>query len=113
MSERDSFKDIKRPEMVSEIRFKFIRYLHKLFWELFEEGELSEEAVGFLSSTCEIVNDNPELKFNLFELLSRNFTMDEIKYYIKLKDAPIIGLYMTRQIVQKLYLNYEIATAFL
>ena len=38
MSERDSFKDIKRPEMVSEIRFKFTRYLHKLFWELYEEG---------------------------------------------------------------------------
>jgi hypothetical protein len=41
MSERDSFNDIKRPEMVSEIRFKFTRYLHKLCWELYEEGELS------------------------------------------------------------------------
>lgn len=49
----------------------------------------------------------------MFELLSRNFTMDVLKYYIKLKDAPIIGLYMTRQIIQKLYLNYEIATSYL
>ena len=39
--------------------------------------------------------------------------MDVLKYYIKLKDAPIVGLYMTRQIVHKLYLNYEIATAYL
>ena len=99
--------------MVSEIRFKFTRYLHKLYWELYEEGEVSEEAIGILSSTCEVVNDDNEIKFNMFELLSRNFTMNEIKYYIKLKDVPIIGLYMTRQIVQKLYLNYEIATAFL
>ena len=39
--------------------------------------------------------------------------MGIVKYYLKLKDTPIIGLYMTRMIVQKIYFTYEISTAFL
>ena len=111
--QRDSLKDIKKAEMVSEIRFSCTRYLYKIYWELYEEGELSEEAIGILSNTCDIVNDDPSLKMNHFEVLSRNFAMGIVKHYFSFKDTPIIGPFVTRLIVQKIYFTYEIASAFL
>ena len=36
--QRDSLRDIKKSEMIEEIRFRFTRYLHKVYWELYENG---------------------------------------------------------------------------
>jgi hypothetical protein len=43
--------------MVDEIRFRFTRYLHKIYWHMYEKGEISEDSVALLSENCEIVND--------------------------------------------------------
>ncbi len=35
---RDSLKDINKDDIVEEIRFRFTRYLKKVYWEYYEEG---------------------------------------------------------------------------
>lgn len=35
---RDSLREIRKDEMVEEIRFRFTRFLHKVYWEMFEHG---------------------------------------------------------------------------
>ena len=66
-----------------------------------------------MSNCCDIVNDDPNLKMNHFEVLSRNFAMGVVKWYMKFSETPIVSLYVNRMIVQKIYFTYEIATAFL
>ena len=40
---------INKADMIGEIRFRFTRYLHKLYWEAFEHGELNEDSIQILS----------------------------------------------------------------
>lgn len=110
---RDSLRDIKRSEMVEEIRFRFTRYLHKVYWELYEHGELSEESIQVLSESCGIANDEVGEGFRFFEVLSSNFTMDTMKFYMKFKDTPLVGSKITEMLIQKIYFIYEITTTFI
>ena len=98
--------------MVEEIRFRFTRYLHKVYWEMFEQGELSEESIQILSESCDIVNDDVKHSLRHFEILSSNFTMETTKIYLRLKDTPLIGDSITKMLIQKVYFVYEIVTSF-
>ncbi len=60
-----------------------------------------------------MVNDNVDAKLNYFQLLSSNFTMDSVKYYLKLKNMPILGPTFTKMLISKLYDAYEISTSFI
>lgn len=53
-----------------------------------------------------MVNDNVDEKLNYFQLLSSNFTMDSVKYYLKLKNMPILGPTFTKMLISKLYDAY-------
>lgn len=63
---RDSLREINKSDIIEEIRFRFTRFLHRVVWEYFEEGELSEDSVAFLNSTCSIVNDEVNIKLRYF-----------------------------------------------
>jgi hypothetical protein len=110
---RDSLRDIKKSEMLEEIRFRFTRYINKVYWELYEEGEVSEDAIKVLSESCDIVNDAPNHRLNYFEVLSQTFTMETVKYYMKFKDWALIGPYITRMLISKIYFVYEVSIIFI
>lgn len=38
--------------------------------------------------------------------------MDSVKYYLKMKNWPIVGPMFTKMIINKVYDAYEITTAF-
>ena len=99
--------------MVGEIRFRFTRYLYKLYWEYFEHGELGEDSIQILTESCDIVNDNINVPLAYFNVLSSNFTRESMSYFLKVKDMPIIGKYATNLLVNRLYEAYEITTAFI
>lgn len=99
--------------MVDEIRFRFTRYLMKLYWEMYEHGEISENSIAMLTENCEIVNDDVSNKLNYFDLLSSNFTMSSVKYYMKMKNMPLLGPTFTKMIINKVYDAYEITSAFI
>lgn len=63
---RDSLKEINKTDIVEEIRFRFTRFLSRVLWEYFEEGELSEDSVAFLNSMCSIANDEVNVKLRYF-----------------------------------------------
>ena len=87
--------------------------MNKVYWELFEHGELSEESIQILSEKCDIVNDDVTKPLRYFEILSSNFTMDTVKLYMRCKDWPIVGPTATKFIINKVYLAYEMSTAFI
>ena len=66
-----------------------------------------------MAENCEVVNDDAGNKLNYFDLLSSNFTMGSVKYYLMMKNWPIIGPMFTKMIVSKVYDAYEITTAFI
>lgn len=59
-----------------------------------------------LIETCDIVNDDVQHSLKYFQVLSGNFTMETMKFYLKLKDAPIIGHSITKMLIQKVYFVY-------
>ena len=100
--------DVKKNEMLEEIRFQFTRYLKKVYWELYEEGEVSEEAIKLLSDSCDIVNDTTTEHLNYFEILSSNFTMETVRFYMYFKHVAFIGPWVTRMLISKIYFVYEV-----
>ena len=104
--ERDSLIDIRKEEMLTEVRFRFTRYLNKIYWELYEEGELSEEAIGILTHSCDMVNDNPANKLHYWEVLNRNFSMEAVQIYTYFINTPLVGAFVARFLIQKIYFIY-------
>ncbi len=100
--------DVKKTEMLEEIRFQFTRYLKKIYWELYEIGEVSEEAIKTLSDSCDIVNDATTEHLNYFEVLSSNFSMETVRYYMYFKSIALIGPWITRMLISKIYFVYEV-----
>lgn len=82
--------------------------MKKVYWELYEEGEVSEEAIKFLSDSCEVVNDNTDEHLNYFEILSSHFSMETARFYMYFKNMALIGPWVTRMLVQKIYFVYEV-----
>ncbi len=109
---RDSIVEVSHDKILIEIRFKFTRSLHKLYWEMYEDGELGEESIKILSDSCDIMNDDVRNKLHYWNIISANFTPETLKYYIYFKDYPLIGSFMQKILVQKIYFMYEISTAF-
>jgi len=66
-----------------------------------------------LSSTCSIVEDDPRLKLNYFELLSGFYDLESIDWYLKFKNTPIISGYFTRAAINKIYNIFETTTVFI
>ena len=62
---RDSLLGNKE-EALEEIRFRFNRVLNRIFWEVYEEGELSEESIQMLSSSCSITDDECDQRLRYF-----------------------------------------------
>lgn len=94
--------------MLEEIRFQFTRYLKKVYWELYEAGEVSEEAIKLLSNSCEIVNDMTSEHLNYFEILSSNFSMEAVRFYMYFKNISLIGSWVTRMLISKISFVYEV-----
>lgn len=109
---RDSLIDVKETELVEEIRFRFTRYLHKTYWNFYEEGELSEEGIKILSESCDIANDTSQDRLKYFEQLTQTFSLDTVKIYTRFKDWALIGPMFTRMLVSKIYFVYEVSVIF-
>ena len=62
-----------KEEALEEIRFRFNRVLNRIFWEVYEEGELSEESIQILNSSCSITDDECDHKLRYFEILEGFF----------------------------------------
>ena len=73
--------------------------MNKIYWELYENGEVTEEAISILSSSCDIANDNTHSALNYFEILSRNFTMNTIEYYLWFKNLTFVGPWVKRMLI--------------
>eukprot|EP00919_Chromeraceae_sp_WS-2016_P064671 GHVR01153189.1.p3 GENE.GHVR01153189.1~~GHVR01153189.1.p3 ORF type:complete len:123 (-),score=7.48 GHVR01153189.1:762-1130(-) len=80
---------------------------------MYEEGEISEDAIKILSDSCDIANDNASIRLRYFDILSSNFTINHLKYYMYFKDYALIGNFIVRIIIQKVYFAYEISTSLL
>lgn len=87
--------------------------MRKVFWELYEAGEVSEEAIKSLSDCCDIVNDNTTEPVNYFEVLSSRFSMETVKFYMYFKNFAIIGPFVTRMLISKIYFVYEVTAIFI
>lgn len=109
---RDSMIDFKKTDIIEELRFRFTRYLRKVYWEFYEEGELSEESIKILTESCDVANDEVSIKLRYFDLLSSNFTVETMGFYQRFKDTPLIGKFVVRAMIQKVYFAYEISLVF-
>lgn len=109
---RDSLKEINREDIKEEIRFRFTSILARMVWHQYEEGELSEEGVALLSSTCSITSDDPRLKLNYFDTLSSFFDLESVGWYLGFKTSPFIGNYCVKAAIHKIYNVFETTTVF-
>ena len=99
--------------MVEEIRFRFNRYMEKLAWDLFENGEVTDITIELLSEVCEVVNDDLSSGLLYWELLSKNFKMNSLPLLILFKDVPFVGRLFKKKLISLIYLVYETTTTFI
>ena len=110
---RTSLKEINREDIKEEVRFRFTSILSRMVWHHYEEGELSEEGIALLSSTCSITIDEPRAKLSYFDVLSSFFDLESVEWYLSFKNSPFIGNYCVRAAVHKIYNAFETATVFM
>jgi hypothetical protein len=51
-------------EVITELRHKYITILKSLYWEFFESGQCSADAIIYLSSSCDNAFDEEKEPLN-------------------------------------------------
>lgn len=110
---QDSMINLAKSDLTEEIRFRFTRFLRKTYWNLYEQGELSEEAIKILSEICDVANDNSREKLVYYQYIEGALAMDTVKIYTSLRDFSIIGPFFSKMLISKIYFLYEVGHTFI
>lgn len=86
--------------------------LQRVYWEIYDDGELSDESINILASSCSITYDDVAQKLRYFEILSGFFELESIDFLMKFRNTPIIGKQCVLSVVQKMYVAHEVSTVF-
>lgn len=54
------------------------------------------------------MNDTCDEHLNYFEVLSNNFSMETVRFYMYFKNIALIGPWITRMLISKIYFVYEV-----
>ena len=63
-----------------------------------------------LSGTIDFLLDDTSAKIKFWDLLVKNFTFYDIKYWMKIKDWIIVGKYAQKVIVNRVFFVYDVCS---
>ncbi|EGR31636.1 sodium hydrogen exchanger family protein, putative [Ichthyophthirius multifiliis] len=112
---RSTYGGFEKNEILTEIRFRLLRSLKSLYWEYYENGQISGNAVKLLQEGINIALENTqnELK-QLWDLIYINFTnFSTLEIMFAINNWFIIGGFAKTYITHHLTFVFEVVQTFI
>ena len=98
-------------DMLAEARFRFLRVIRKMFWEKYEQGQLSKNAIALLLDSCARGLDEYSTPIRIWEFLYSYFLKRRgRRIMFKLTKWPLIGKLAESYTAGYLSLIYQTTT---
>ena len=89
---RSSYEGISDTEIYGEIRYRTLRILKGLYYQMFEEGMTEEDSCHLLVESSNINLDQTKAILNIWELVYISFSgLGSIQYWFRAIEYPIVG----------------------
>jgi len=98
----------------SEIRFRILKLLQKMFWESFEEGQLSAKSIMLLSQACDSGIDKISRPLHVWDnIYSHVIRFRGIRVMQFLMKCPLLRIPARKYIARYISLLYQVTTTFI
>lgn len=99
----------KSNEVIREIRMRIYKILKNLIRQKFQKGVCEDETVSKLHWLVDISKDDPDRPINCFGVYTETFvSVFSESWSIRLSKLPLVGKFLYRVLVDKIYLRYDL-----
>lgn len=101
-------------DALAEVRYRLLKVMKRLFWESYEEGQLTSDAIMLLSGACDLALDQVSKPIQIWDSVYGNFLRWRlIGCMQKIKKVPCLSFIAKRYIAQYLSQIYQVTTTFI
>lgn len=101
-------------DTLAEVRYRLLKVMKRMFWESYEEGQLTANAIMLLSGACDLALDQVSKPIQIWESIYANFLRWRlISCMQRIKKIPLISFIAKKYIAQYLSQIYQVTTAFI
>ncbi|EGR34487.1 sodium hydrogen exchanger family protein, putative [Ichthyophthirius multifiliis] len=111
---KSTYTGFNKNEVLQEIRFRMLRSMKGLFWENYECGQLSANAIKLLDEAMNRSLEHTQKPLKLWDLIFVNFSdFQTLKFMFAVNNWIIIGSIAKTYILQHLSFVYEVVSCFI
>ncbi|EGR29622.1 sodium hydrogen exchanger family protein, putative [Ichthyophthirius multifiliis] len=114
LGRKSTYSSFNEPEILQELRFRYLRGLKSLCWEQYENRYIGSGAAKWLEEGLNMALDDLTVPLKTWDMTYMNFTGFKIlKMMFYMRNTPVIGKIARNYITNHLSFVYEVTTSFI